>query len=327
MTLDVLALEPYFGGSHRAVLDGWSAASRHCFTVLGLPPHHWKWRMRHAAIDFARQANDALAAREGRPWDVVWASSMLDLATWRGLAPTPIAGLPACLYFHENQLTYPTRDDEPRDLHFAMTHLTSGLAAQRVAFNSQFHREEFLKAAAQLVRRLPERRLVSAVDDIAQRSEVASPGIEPATPRPAARPPGPLRVVWAARWEHDKGPDDFFAALFAVIERGVEVRVSVLGESFRTAPAIFERARLVLGHRVDRWGGVADRSDYWRALASADVFVSTAHHEFFGIAAAEAAAAGCLPLVPDRLAYPELLADASPEARTEAFYDGSVDDL
>jgi len=53
--MDVLGLEPYYGGSHRAFLDGWSGASRHSWTVLSLPPRKWKWRMRHASITFAEQ--------------------------------------------------------------------------------------------------------------------------------------------------------------------------------------------------------------------------------------------------------------------------------
>ena len=35
--------------------------------------------------------------------------------------------------------------------------------------------------------------------------------------------------------------------------------------------------------------------------------LSTARHEFFGIAVAEALRAGCLPWLPARLSYPELL--------------------
>ena len=52
-----------------------------------------------------------------------------------------------------------------------------------------------------------------------------------------------------------------------------------------------------------------DRAAYLRRLGECDVVVSTARHEFFGLAVAEALAAGCTPLLPDRLSYPELLGD------------------
>ena len=53
MALRILALEPYYGGSHQAFLDGWAAHSCHDFTLVTLPAFHWKWRMRHAAITMA----------------------------------------------------------------------------------------------------------------------------------------------------------------------------------------------------------------------------------------------------------------------------------
>ncbi len=46
-----------------------------------------------------------------------------------------------------------------------------------------------------------------------------------------------------------------------------------------------------------------------QALLDTDVFVSTATHEFFGLSAAEAIAAGAYPLLPDRLSYPEVLSE------------------
>ena len=55
-----------------------------------------------------------------------------------------------------------------------------------------------------------------------------------------------------------------------------------------------------------------DRMRYWERLARCDWVLSTATHEFFGLAVAEALLAGCLPWLPDRLSYTELL---PPKAR------------
>jgi hypothetical protein len=53
-------------------------------------------------------------------------------------------------------------------------------------------------------------------------------------------------------------------------------------------------------------GSPKSRAEYAALLASADIAVSTAANEFFGLAMIEASYAGCFPLVPDRLAYPEI---------------------
>ena len=172
--MDVLALEPYYGGSHQAFLDGWSARSRHEWAVLSLPGHNWKWRMRHAPVTFAEQLADANARR--RRWDVLFCSDMLDLSAFRGLAPPPLRCLPAVAYFHENQLTYPVRRDEPRDVHFALTNMTTALAAEAVWFNSAYHRDAFLDALKQLLRRMPDHRPVWAVERVRARSSIHPPG-------------------------------------------------------------------------------------------------------------------------------------------------------
>ena len=65
-------------------------------------------------------------------------------------------------------------------------------------------------------------------------------------------------------------------------------------------------AAAALGDRLVYVGEPATRSEYAALLASADIAVSTAVNDFFGLAMIEAAYAGCFPLVPDRLAYPEI---------------------
>jgi glycosyltransferase involved in cell wall biosynthesis len=107
----------------------------------------------------------------------------------------------------------------------------------------------------------------------------------------------------------------------------VDFRVSVIGESFREAPAVFDRARERWADRIDRWGYQRDRSEYEAALREADVIVSTADHEFFGIGVVEAVAAGAYPLVPNRLAYPEVLSADDPGNRAAFFYQGGPDEL
>lgn len=46
--------------------------------------------------------------------------------------------------------------------------------------------------------------------------------------------------------------------------------------------------------------------EYYRVLARSKIAVSTAYHEFWGIAQQEAMFLGCVPVVPDRLSYREL---------------------
>ncbi|MCA9437392.1 MAG: DUF3524 domain-containing protein, partial [Candidatus Omnitrophica bacterium] len=125
--MKILALEPYHGGSHRAFLEGWSERSEHDWTILGLPPYKWKWRMRHSAIHFAGETERSFLG-ENRP-DLLFCSDMLNLAELVGLLPRPLAEVPKVVYFHENQLTYPVVAESERDYHFGYTNMTTALAA------------------------------------------------------------------------------------------------------------------------------------------------------------------------------------------------------
>jgi glycosyltransferase involved in cell wall biosynthesis len=322
----VLALNPYHGGSHAAFLDGWRRHSRHAFDVLTLPAHHWKWRMRHAAVTLAAQVTEQLEA--GAAWDAVWCTDMLNLAELTGLAPPAVHRLPRVVYFHENQLTYPVRQEDQRDVHFGLTNLTSAAAADAIWFNSRYHRDELLAAWPDLLRKMPDHPLDATVERIAARASVQYPGIEPdvgphdeeAADSPAAD--RPIHLLWASRWEHDKGPDLLRDGLVELARRGIDFRLSVIGEQFREAPHAFAAIEHRFADRIERWGYQPTRPAYLAALREADVFVSTAEHEFFGIAAVEAAAAGCVPVLPRRLAYPEIFADDE-----AVFYDGSADGL
>ena len=197
----VLAISPYHGGSHQALLDGWIAGSRHEFLVLSLPPYHFKWRMRHAAVTISAQIRDRGLAE--LPFDAVFCTSMLNLAELRGLLPQAIRRPATVVYFHENQLAYPVRHDEPRDLHFAFTNLTTALSADAVWFNSAYNRDTLLDGLGALLRRMPDYGSLEPVAQVAARSRIMPPGVElvGSAPRPSGQP---LHVLWAARWEYDR---------------------------------------------------------------------------------------------------------------------------
>ena len=129
----------------------------------------------------------------------------------------------------------------------------------------------------------------------------------PAAARDPARPP---LILWNHRWEYDKNPELFFAALDALAAEGVPFEVAIVGENTRQDPAEFNAARERLGARVERFGYVDSFAEYARLLWEADVAVSTANQDFFGISVVEAIYCGCWPVLPRRLNYPALVPEA-----------------
>ena len=303
----VLVLEPYFAGSHRAVVEGvlarlgddWEA------DLLTLPARKWKWRMRGAGMtmaDRARELHDA-----GARWDLIFASTFVNLAEFRGLAGPAVAGVASVVYFHENQLLYPVRHEAEWDLQFPLTNITSALAADECWFNTAWNLEGFLSEIPGFLKLFPDHQPKRVVERIRAKSSVLHPPFDSAAidALPPARSAHP-RIVWPHRWEHDKDPDTFFEAVAVLAAEGLDFEVAVAGQAFADRPDCFSEAAAALGHRLVHIGEPDSRQDYARLLRSSDIAVSTAVNEFFGIAMIEACHAGCYPLVPDDLAYPEL---------------------
>lgn len=164
-----LILEPFYGGSHRAFAEGLRAWSRHSFELSGMPARYWKWRMRGAALHFAR------AIKNPQQFAGLVVSNLMSLADLKALwgAPCP----PAMLYFHENQFSYPLGPGEERDFQYGFTDITSALVADRILFNSHTHHRAFFAALPGFLRMMPEfiptefhaRVLYSSQDDLVEK--------------------------------------------------------------------------------------------------------------------------------------------------------------
>ena len=300
--LKVLLLSAYDAHSHRRWRRGLVAAfPQWDWTVLALPPRHFSWRVRGNSLSWAFGERHTLE----QPYDVVIATSMTDLSALRGMVPR-LAAIPALVYCHENQFAYPQSPERVPCNEPKVTGLYAMLAAERVLFNSAHNRDTLLAGAAELLAQMPDGVPAGVIDALAEKSAVLPVPLEAEWFDQPSQAGAPFTLVWNHRWEFDKAPERLFAALQKVKNAGVEFRVHVIGQQFREQPAVFADSYQRLAGHIGEWGFVESEADYRQLLRESHVVLSTTLHEFQGLAVLEATACGCVPLVPDRLAYPEL---------------------
>jgi glycosyltransferase involved in cell wall biosynthesis len=323
LPVNILILEPYYTGSHADWVSGYRAHSDHKVEVLKLGGAYWKWRMHGGAVTLARRFMESAF----RP-DLIVATDMLDLTTFQALTRSRTTGIPMVMYFHENQLSYPWSPTDrdvvhKRDKHYGFINYASALAADAVYFNSQYHLESFFSELERLLRHFPDHNELGSVDNLRAKSSVLSLGVDlerfDAFPGGEGdRSGGPPLVIWNHRWEYDKNPDLFFKVLRRLADRGVPFDLAVLGENFAQVPVQFLKARDALGDRVVQFGYVERFDDYARWLRRGYVLPVTSIQDFFGASVVEAVYCGCRPLLPGRLAYPELIPESF---RRDVFYE------
>ena len=307
--LKILALEPYYNISHSVFLEGYRHYSSHDVKIWSLPGRKWKWRMRGSAYYFSD-----LAAREapGQEPDIVLATDFLNLADWKAICPGSYRDIPTLLYFHENQASYPVSRHSSGDHDYGWINLSSCLAADKVLFNSSYHRCEFLDASREALGLMADGVPADLADRVEKKSGVFPVGIDFAPHDKVLGEgkktgEGPPVILWNHRWEYDKRPELLVDALAGLVELDVDFRVVICGESFDGTYPAFRDIRDLLGDRLLHLGFFEDKLDYLRAVAGSRVVVSTAAHEFFGISVVEAMYLGCIPVLPNSLSYPEIL--------------------
>ncbi len=309
----IFLIEPYFGGSHRSWAEGFQRHSAHDVHLVTHEGNFWRWRLRGSAVTLAEQTTQ-LCAEVGQP-DVLLVSDMLNLPAYLGLVRRTVGDPEVVLYMHENQLSYPLGPQQQPDEALALVNWVSMVAADRVFINSHFHRDELFTELPKLLKRAPDASHACLLTDVAAKTSVLPVGVElsdvappdgfPSDSDAAIDDRGPL-LLWSHRWDHDKNPRAVFAALAELMNRDVPFRLAIAGENERVDPREFTEAQELLADRIEHVGFL-DRSAYCALLTRTDVVVSAAHHEFFGIAMVEAMAAGAVPVLPDRLSYPEIV--------------------
>ncbi|MFW5940978.1 MAG: tRNA-queuosine alpha-mannosyltransferase domain-containing protein [Chloroflexota bacterium] len=318
--MHITIISPYHGGSHKAWAEGYRRYSDHEVELLTLPARFWKWRMHGAAVTLARRLRES-----DRRTDLLLVTDMLDLSTFLALTRRDSWAVPTVLYMHENQLTYPLpaqgdrgpmrRQHGERDLHYVFINFASMLAADAVFFNSLYHLESLFDALPNFLKHFPDYNELQRLTSLREKSRVLPVGLdlqtleaqrEAAGDQSADRPP---LILWNQRWEYDKNPAAFFQALYILAEEGIPFRLALCGQRFRQRPAEFEEAQRRLDRQIVHVGH-AKPYRYRQLLWQANVTVSTAHHEFFGVSILEATYCHTFPILPRRLSYPELLPEA-----------------
>ena len=333
--MNVLFLEPWYGGSHRRFADGLVAHSRHDVRAVTMTARSWKWRMQGGAVTLAKKARAETAG--GWTPDLLVATDMVHVPAFLALTRDRFARVPFLYYLHENQLTYPLRegDEAARDLTYAFVNVLSMMAADRVVFNSQFHHDEFFGALPDLLRRFPDYTHVGYLPGLRAKASVLHLGVDlaalddaaPAAQARRVREPGPPVVLWNHRWEYDKDPEAFFRVVNRLDDVGARFRLILAGETFAEQPPAFAQGFRRYADRVLHYGFAESLGDYAALLHRSDIVVSTSRHEFFGLSMLEAIHCGCHPLLPDRLTYPELIPAAlhRPLLHAPVLYDDEAD--
>lgn len=297
----VLLLSAYDAASHRRWREQLVAMfPNYDWHTLALPPRFFRWRIRGNPVTWLSEPCFQ------QQWDLVIATSMVDLAALKGFHPQ-LANTPCVLYMHENQFAFPVSSQQRSSAEPQVVNLYSAIAADAILFNSAWNQDSFLDGAWRFLDKMPDGVPDGLIAGLREKSQVVPVPIED---RLFAPNPGPTNwhcphLLWNHRWEYDKGPERLLNFLEVLGQRRLPFRLSVVGERFRNYPKVFDQIRDGFADRIEHCGFLESRADYDQLLREADIVVSTALHDFQGLSMLEAMASGCVALAPDRLAYRE----------------------
>lgn len=305
--LDILALEPFYGGARRVMLESIIKCSRHRWTLLKLPPRRIERRLIAAAHWFAEQLSRHWAGR----CDLLFTSEAMNLADLYRLVPA-LTKQPAVVYFHGNQLPEPNANSSSN---LDLVNLNTAVAATEIWFNSMFHLRSFLAKATALVRRHPELSAQNPMPEIAGKAQLMTPPVDlrhlHEIMQTSPHVKREKRTIFVETRDADR--DLLNRALSTLMRRGEHFKLITIGNLDGISD---ELPRETLSENDD--------TAQLQAMLRCGVFMSAKigapndHH------AVRALAAGCFPMVPNTGVYRELLPESIHPA---CLYNGEPDQL
>ncbi|UJR10879.1 hypothetical protein I4U23_015066 [Adineta vaga] len=283
--------QTFYDGSHRCLIDLLHRTLSARSILVTLPGTKWPWRARCSALILS----DLIPKNETNTLKYLFSSSIVNLSELISLR-SDLRSLKTIIYFHENDLAYPKQNEqqEQRDFQYGYNQILTALVADICLFNSLYNLNTFLDKLGPFLNRIPSPK--ANIQDIRQKIQQKSqvfyyPLEKSLVPiQTNTQRTGPLCIVWPHRWEHDKDPDTFFSVVLELYQtHSLIFSLIILGQSYGEQPAIFSEIQSKLpSNYIRHWGFAQSKVDYEQLLLEGDVVVSTAQHEFFGVAMLEA---------------------------------------
>lgn len=301
--MKIFLLESFYGGSHKYWADNFKKYSKHSVTIFKLPAKHWKWRMQGSALELARQIN-----LSNESPDLFLVSEMIDLGLLKGLL-SQYNEIPIILYMHENQLTHPfSKLDKQKDLDlsYGFLNIKSCCVADKIIFNSNYHKNQFNTASLKLLQKMPDFNNENIINLIYLKSFVSHLGIDfnIIESIDSIKTNNEPTLLWNHRWTFDKRPEIFINLLNKLEERKLSYKLIITNVSNNNTN--FQNQIKPFTKNILYKGMCSSYEEYIFWVKQADILPVSSKHDFFGLSVLEAISCGVYPILPENHVYSEL---------------------
>jgi len=311
LDLDILAIEPFYGGDRKSMLDTIMRCSSHRWSLLKLPPRRIERRLVAAAHWFSEHLTIHGVANV----DLVFASDALNLADFYRLVPG-LSGVPALAYFHTNQLPPPEAEQDitAPAAPPVLANLSTAATAQEIWFNSAFHQRCFFERTRALLARH-------------EKAFDRDPLIELAGKSRVMLPPTDLHIVQSVKTASSIQRDKR-----TIFIDTCDSDCQVLNQALETLSKKKQAFQLIVTGPAKglsaQWPRATvpenDQFAIVQGMLKSGLFVSARHDAFWDERLLLALAAGCWPIAPAQGVYADLIPKLLDE---RCMYDGTYGHL